>query len=122
MISVAAYIGAEPIIGIFRKGDSQVIEIGTLALRLQILTFCLGAWNVTCNMMLQSIGKATSASIVAAARQGLFFIPLIIILPRMFGLLGIQLCQPISDVFAFLLTVPMGLYALREMKEQEIKE
>ena len=122
VISVAAYIGAEPIIGIFRKGDSQVIEIGTLALRLQILTFCLGAWNVTCNMMLQSIGKATSASIVAAARQGLFFIPLIIILPRMFGLLGIQLCQPISDVFAFLLTVPMGLYALREMKEQEIKE
>ena len=118
VVSVVGYIGAEPLVSLFRK-DSQVIAIGTLALRLQLLTFSLGAWNVMCNMMLQSIGKAVKASVVAAGRQGLFFLPLILILPQLFGIFGVQLCQPVADICAFLLSIPLGISELNVMKGQE---
>lgn len=72
--------------------------------------------------MLQSIGKALKASIVAAARQGLFFIPLIWILPYFFGLLGVQMCQTVSDVFSLLLSIPLGLSVLKEMKTEDTPE
>lgn len=115
-VSVAGFLCAEPVITIFRREDPEVIRIGTLALRLQCIVFPLNAWIVICNMMLQSIGKAFKASIVAAARQGLFFLPYIKILPLFFGLLGVQMCQACSDVCSFLLSVPLGISVLKEMK------
>lgn len=119
VVSVAGFVFAEPLVTLFRKEDGDVIRIGTLALRLQCLVFPLNAWIVMCNMMLQSIGKAAKASFVAAARQGIFFIPLIYILPAFFGLLGVQMCQTWSDACSFLLSVPLGISVLREMKAQE---
>lgn len=119
VVSVAGFVFTEPLVTLFRKEDGDVIRIGTLALRLQCLVFPLNAWIVMCNMMLQSIGKAAKASFVAAARQGIFFIPLIYILPAFFGLLGVQMCQTWSDVCSFLLSVPLGISVLREMKAQE---
>lgn len=118
-LSLAGFLWAEEIVGIFRKGDAEVIATGTLALRLQLMVFPLGAWIIMCNMMLQSIGKGTKASIVAAGRQGLFFLPLIWILPRFFGLLGVQMCQTWSDVLTFLLSIPLSVSVLNEMKRQE---
>ena len=73
------------------------------------------------NMMLQSIGKALKASVLAAARQGLFFIPLILILPMMFGLFGVEVCQTVSDFLSFALAVPLCLSVLNEMKRAEEK-
>lgn len=122
LVSVLGFVFAEDIVTIFRKDDADVIRIGTLALRLQCFVFPFSAWIVMCNMMLQSIGKAVKASIVAAARQGLFFIPLILILPRFFGLLGVQMCQTVSDVFSLLLSLPFGLSVLNEMKAGEMKK
>lgn len=74
------------------------------------------------NMMLQSIGKALKASILAAARQGLFFIPLILLLPRIFGLFGVEVCQTVSDVLSFALAVPLCVSVLKEMREEQEKE
>lgn len=123
VVAAAAYIFAPEMVSLFRKDDRKVVEIGMLALRFQAVVFPLNAWIVLCNMMLQSIGKAVKASIVAAARQGLFFLPLILILPRIFGLTGIQICQMISDILTFILAVPLGITVLREMKEEpEVKE
>lgn len=119
VISAVGLIGAEQIVSLFLKEDPQVVAVGTLALRLQILVFPLGAWIVMCNMMLQSIGRAVRASIVAAGRQGLFFLPLIVILPRFFGLTGVQMCQSIADVCTLLLSLPLGIGVLNEMKKAE---
>lgn len=119
IVSAAGLVFAEPLVTLFRKEDADVIRIGTLALRLQCIVFPLNAWIVMCNMMLQSIGKAAKASLVAAARQGIFFIPLIWILPLFFGLLGVQMCQTWSDIFSFLVSLPLGISVLREMKAQE---
>ncbi|HIW80983.1 MAG TPA: MATE family efflux transporter [Candidatus Acetatifactor stercoripullorum] len=115
VLSAVGFIFARPLVMLFRREDAEVIRIGALALRLQCLAFPLNAWIVMSNMMLQSIGKAVRASIVAAARQGLFFLPFIWILPKFFGLLGVQMCQTWSDVCSFLIAVPLGISVLREM-------
>lgn len=118
VVSIGAFFFAQDIVTLFRKDDMDVIRIGTLALRLQCVSFPLGAWIVMSNMMLQSIGKAVKASLVAAARQGLFFIPLILILPRFFGLLGVQMSQTVADVFALILSIPLCFSVLKELKEK----
>ncbi len=123
-ISVIGYVFAPDIISVFRKEDLEVIAIGATALRLQCITFPLSSWIVINNMLLQTIGKAKEASILALARQGLFFLPVILVLPRLTGILGIQLSQPIADLLTFILAIPMGIRILNELKglqkEQEL--
>lgn len=121
LIGVAALgaIFAPQVVALFRKGDVQVIEVGTLTLRMQCIALPLTGWIVMSNMMLQSIGKALKASVLAAARQGLFFIPFILTLPRLFGLLGVEICQMVSDICSFVLAVPLCISVLNEMKKQE---
>lgn len=119
VVSLLCGIFAPNIVALFRKEDVEVIETGSLALRLQCITFPLNAWIVMSNMMLQSIGKALKASIVAGARQGYFFIPFILILPLCFGLLGVQMTQAVADVSTLVLSIPLTLSVLKEMKAAE---
>lgn len=119
VVSALCGIFAPEIVALFRREDQQVIETGALALRLQCITFPLNAWIVTSNMMLQSIGKALKASLIAAARQGYFFIPFILVLSCLLGLLGVQITQAAADVCTFILSVPLALSVLKEMKSAE---
>ncbi len=119
IFSVLGIIFSPKIITLFRKEDLEVIAIGTLALRLQSITLPLASWIIMINMLLQTIGKSREASITSIARQGIFFIPAIFILPRIFGLLGVQLSQPISDIFSFILAVIIGKKVLLELKALE---
>ena len=66
-------------------------------------------------MMLQAIGKGLKASITSAARSGLFFVPLIIILPRLFMLKGVEMTQAVSDVLSLFLAVPMAYSELKRL-------
>lgn len=103
VLSVAGMILSGHLIGIFRN-DADVIRIGTTALRFQCITFTLNGWIVINNMMMQTMGKTLPATILAASRQGLFFIPALLILPHFLGLLGIQSAQAISDIFTVAIT------------------
>ena len=69
--------------------------------------------------MLQTIGMAREASLVAVSRQGLFFLPAIFLLPMGLGLLGVQLAQPVSDFCALAMTIPMTLRVLGALKRKE---
>lgn len=108
---------APQIVSLFRKDDLEVIAIGARALRLQSLTFPLSSWIIICNMLLQTIGKGTKASILSMARQGLFFLPTLLILSHTIGLIGIQISQPIADIMTFIIAVPMGLSVLKELNK-----
>lgn len=107
VISVFGFIFARPLIAIFRD-DVDVITIGVVALRAQCLSFTLNACNIMCNMLLQTIGMAFKASVVSIARQGLFLIPMLLILPLFLGLFGVQIAQMVADVFSFMLAVPLA--------------
>ncbi|WP_455099064.1 MATE family efflux transporter [Prevotella histicola] len=105
------------LIGVFRD-DPDVIAIGIVALRWQLCTFPLNEFILASNMLLQTCRKPWRANLLAAARQGLFFIPLIFILPSLFGLKGVEICQAVSDVFSFSLTVPIIIYTFREFTRE----
>ena len=75
----------------------------------------LQATIVLSNMLFQSIGKALQATLISATRQGIYFIPLILLLPRYFGLTGIEFTQSISDVFAFLSALPFLFFFFRSL-------
>jgi Na+-driven multidrug efflux pump len=72
--------------------------------------------------MLQNIGSAFRASLLSMARQGIFFIPAILILPKLFGILGLQIVQPVADVCAFLLTIPLVKPVLNKLKQNDAIE
>jgi Na+-driven multidrug efflux pump len=113
---VLAYFSPH-IVAIFRKDDLDVIEIGTLCLRLHCLSMPFNAWIVMCNMLTQTIGKAFEASILAAARQGIFMIPTLLVFTPLWGLFGIQLSRPAAEVAAFFFAIPLAVNVLKEMKE-----
>lgn len=116
--SVVGFILAPEIIETFRKGDPAVTAIGTNALRWQLISLPLCAWIVLCNMMLQTIRKPIPATILAASRQGMFFIPLVWVLPLFFGLPGVEITPAIADVCSALLAVPLTRKVLLEMNSE----
>ncbi len=111
---IICFAFAPSIIGWFRD-DPEVIKVGALALRCQAVAMPLMSFNFIGNMMLQSMGKGVKGSITSSARNGIFFIPLILILPRFLGLLGVEISQAIADVLAVAMTVPMAQSELRKM-------
>ena len=107
---------AEPVVRFFRD-DPAVVAVGSTALRWQAAVLPLLATSILTNMMLQASGKGIKSSITSSARNGIFFIPLILILPRFFGLLGVEMTQAWADVLTFLLCVPIVRSELRKMDE-----
>lgn len=105
VLGAISFIFAEPIVTLFRRDDLEVIRIGTTALQLQLLSLPLWAFITLSNMCTQAMGLGMKATLISIARQGIFLIPALLILPRVFGLLGLQMAQPIADlctaIFAF---------------------
>ena len=102
------------VIGLFRN-DPEVIAVGTMAFHWQLCSLPLNIFTMSGNMLTQTCRKPVAANILAAARNGLFFIPFILILPHFFGLQGVEMCQTWSDVCAFTLSVPMILHTLKNL-------
>ena len=110
------------IVTVFRPDDPDVIRIGTLAMQLQLATMPLWGFITMSNMFTQSIGYGVRATIIAAARQGICLIPMLVILPRTLGLLGIQAAQPVADVLSLALSIAIVGGILRQMKAMPDKE
>lgn len=117
LLSAISFLAAHQIVAIFRKDDLEVIAIGAQALRYQSLSLPLWSWIIINNMMMQNIGEFKKSSMLSLARQGLFFLPLVFLLPRRLGILGVQISQPIADVLTFLLALYLSLAVLRRLKQ-----
>lgn len=121
-LALCAVIGfsfSASIIELFRS-DPEVIRVGSVALRWQVVSFPLVSTIVLTNMLTQTIRKPIRANLVAAARSGLFFIPLIFVLPHFFGLLGVEMCQAWADVCSFTMAVPIAWSAFRDMRREKL--
>ena len=104
LMVVLGFLGfafAEDIVSFFEVNDPEVMNIGVLALRLQCSVAIIVPVNVIGNMAFQVIGRTAVGTLLAATRQGLFFLPIILILPGYIGLLGVQSAQPIAEVLSF---------------------
>ena len=120
MMAVLCLCFAPNIIGFFRD-DPEVIAVGTVALRWQAAALPLLACIVISNMMLQSIGKGLKASVTAFARNGIFFIPLILLLPQFLGLTGVEMTQAAADILSVSVSIPLAVSELRKMKSDDSK-
>jgi Na+-driven multidrug efflux pump len=115
-LSVLGFIFAPHIIAFFRPDDAILIEAGTRAFRYQCLTVPLLGWITITNMMMQTIGKAFKASLLAAARQGFFLLPLLFLLTPLLGVTGILVSPPAADICTFVLSIPLSVSVFREMR------
>lgn len=115
VLSVPTAIFAPRLIGLFRP-DPEVIRVGSFMLRAQCAVFFLHGIIAVTNMLLQALGKALPAALIAAARQGFCFIPAVLILPRVWGLNGLCLSQAVADVLTLLLTLPFLLSVMRRLR------
>ncbi len=115
IMCVAAMPFSKHIIEMFRRDDAEVIAIGTFALRAQLVTMPLWGYYIMSNMFSQSIGYGFRASVISCARQGLFLIPALYIFPKIMGLRGLQLAQPIADIAALILAIVLVSGILREL-------
>ena len=103
IFAAVSFIFAEPIIAMFRKEDLEVVAIGTLTLRLQALTLPLLGFITMSNMFTQTIGYGFRSSIISLLRQGICLIPVLMIFPKFFGLLGIEMSQTVADIMSVII-------------------
>ena len=99
--------------------STEAREIGALALRLQCICMPFLPLNFMASVTYQSLGKKTIASILSVSRQGLFYIPTVLILPRVIGLLGVQSCQALSDLLAFFFAIPFTIMFFNMIKREK---
>ena len=112
--AIAAFIFSPNLVAVFRRNDPDVTRIGALALRAQCITLPLCGWIILNNMLFQTIGYTLPASILASSRQGVCFLPLILILPLIFGLTGVQIAQAGADICSFLLALYLHKTKLKD--------
>ena len=106
ILSVLSLIFSGHIIGLFRD-DADVIGVGTFALRAQCIVLFVSPITLAASMMFQGAGENLASSIASFLRSGITFIPMVAILPRFFGIYGIQLAQPVADVISFVIVMPL---------------
>ncbi len=122
VLAAVAMLLSEQIIRVFRGEDPLVVSIGTGALRMQLVTLPLWGFYVMANMCTQSIGYGFSSTIISSARQGIFLIPAVLILPAIFGIPGLQAAQPAADVLAFILAMLIMRGVLKKLETLEKAE
>ena len=115
---VLLVVFAGKLVGLFRD-DPQVVEIAIPALRLQALATLLLPPCMATEMLMQSTGKRLGATVLSALRNGLLFIPALLILANLRGLDGIREAQPLAYVLAFPITMVLAYRFFRKIPAED---
>lgn len=116
IFGLATAIFSTAIISLFTKNDPEMIRIGQAALRANGLSFVLFGFYTVYSFLFLAMGKAKEGCFLGACRQGICFVPVILILPRVLGLNGILYAQPAADVIAAAITIFMALRLQKELQ------
>ncbi|ABS42909.1 MATE family efflux transporter [Clostridium botulinum] len=121
VISILFIVFAEGCMLIFTR-DREVINMGIKAFRAASLLFPLFGYVNTYAVLYQALGKALGAFILSISRQGIFYIPLMYILPKFMGLAGVIFCQTAADGLAFIETFIMAIWLNKSLKKEMVEE
>ena len=113
------YLFAPSILSIFGK-DKDVLRIAIPALRAAVIMFITFGFQFTYATLYLAIGKALAGAFLNSLRQGIVFIPVILLLPKMMGLDGVIYAQAISDVLTTIITVPFALSVSKQLESKII--
>lgn len=117
-MSLFGLVFAPQIITLFRSEDPELIRIGASALRWQCVAFPLIGLSTATNMLFQNIRMPIRSTLLSVGRQGLFFIPAILILPQFLGIHGVEMTQAVADTLTFLMSIPFCIWIQRELKRK----
>ncbi len=124
--SAVLLLFSKQIIGLFQPETAEVVQIGSRMLAFVGLALPALGYSTYVNQLYQSLGFVKGATVLASCRQGICFVPLIILLPSLIGLDGILMTQPLSDLLTFCISVPFNIYFLKkvlsENNDGELKE
>ena len=109
------------IVSQFTTGNTEMINIGASSLRINGITFMLFGFYTVYSSLFLALGKGKEGFILGACRQGICFIPIILILPLVWGLNGILYAQPIADVLSALITIFMAIPLHKNLSTEELK-
>ena len=114
--------------GIFSSGimrlfslSPQATEIGAKALGFQCFTMPLLPVNFMAGLTYQVVGNKGIASLLSISRQGMFYLPALVIMPKLWGLTGVQGCQAVADAFAFVFAIPFTILFFNTLKKEQEK-
>lgn len=113
------YLFTPSILSIFGK-DKDVLRIAIPALRAAVIMFITFGFQFTYATLYLAIGKALAGAFLNSLRQGIVFIPVILLLPKMMGLDGVIYAQAISDVLTTIITVPFALSVSKQLESKII--
>lgn len=109
------------IVSQFTAGNTEMIRTGANSLRINGITFMLFGYYTVYSSLFLALGKGKEGFLLGACRQGICFIPVILILPAVWGLNGILYAQPIADVLSALITVFMAIPLHKNLYDAEVK-
>ena len=121
-VGITGFIFAPTVISWFSETDQLMIQIGITTMRFQCIAIMFQPVSTIANMTFQSIGKSLPATILSCCRQGIFFFPLIYLLPKHFDLLGIEMTQAGADLCTCLFCIPFIIYFFRFIKKEEMQD
>ncbi|WP_049729331.1 MATE family efflux transporter [Dorea sp. D27] len=116
VFGLAAALFSSHIIAQFTKYDPEMVRIGTTALRANGLTFLFFGFYTVYSSLFLAMGRAKEGCLLGACRQGLCFVPAILILPAIWGLHGILYAQPAADIISAAAALYMAIRLHKELK------
>ena len=123
VIVAALYIIlAKPLILLFNRNPA-VVEFGKWLLISQVALYPAFGLCYMMTITFQTIGSSKMGLFLSLIRQGIFYVPFILILPKLMGVTGIYLSQPVADMLTILvclsLVKPMKQIASKNMRLPE---
>lgn len=115
---LAVRIWPQQLVGLFSQGDTALTELTIHAIMVYMALIWLVGYQVICSNYFQAVGKARQAIVLSLSRQVLFFIPLLLILPRFWGVEGIWRAAPIADFLAVAFTSMMLYFEMKTLGKQ----
>ncbi len=128
LIAAVAFPLGGHITGLVAGSSPEAAEIAVFTFRAQLVTLPLLSWVTITNMALQNIGYTAKATLIALARSGISFAPTVLLLPllmRALGqpeLLGLELAQPVADLISLLISLPIGISLVRDLRRLDAAE
>ncbi len=119
LFASACAIFAPNIMKTFLIDELREQEIGELALTLQCICMPLLPVNFMAGVTYQVVGNKAVASLLSISRQGLFYIPAVLILPKTIGMLGVQSCQALSDLLSFVFAIPFTILFFKDLRKAQ---
>ena len=116
LVAVFYILLAKPLISLFNS-NPMIVDYGRWLLISQVALYPAFGLCYMMTITYQTIGASKYGLFLSVIRQGLFYIPFILVLPKIFGIYGIYVSQPAADV----LTILVCILSIKSMKNLAVK-